>query len=104
MKSEIKILRPQIREELSHISSFQVNYTIYTDGLSAGARNGGAAAVITAGPPTQPTVALTIKGLTIHQFLKRRPCCHGIRFIGDFHKWDHSSYFHTHLHQPSITM
>ena len=49
-------------KSLAHISPLQVNYTIYTNGsLSASTRNGGAAAVITAGPPVQPTVVWTIK-------------------------------------------
>ena len=42
--------------------SYQVDYTIYTDGsASAGTRNGGATAIVSMGSPTQPTVVNTIK-------------------------------------------
>ena len=47
----------KLHKGLEHISSYQVDYTIYTDGsASAGTRNGGAAAIISTGSPTQPTV------------------------------------------------
>ena len=41
---------------------YQADYTIYTDGsASRGTRNGGAAAVVTRGSPTEPEVVTTIK-------------------------------------------
>ena len=42
--------------------SYQVDYTIYTSSsVSAGARNGGVAAIISTDSPTQPTIVSTIK-------------------------------------------
>ena len=47
---------------LTHIASYHADYTIYTNGSAAeGTRNGGATAVITRGPPTQPEILATIK-------------------------------------------
>ena len=47
---------------LTAIASYQSHYTIYTDGsASRGTRNGGAAAVVTRGSPTQPEVVTIIK-------------------------------------------
>ena len=51
-----------LEKNLEHILSYQVDYTIYTDGsASAGTRNGGVAAIISTGSPTQPTLVSTIK-------------------------------------------
>ena len=58
---------------LTHNASYQADYIIYTDGSAAeGAKNVGAAAVITRGPPTQPEVLTTIKtkGRTFTSFYK----------------------------------
>ena len=95
-----------VREELGldHISSYQVNYTIYTNGsTNGGTRNGGAAAIISAGSPNQPTLVNTVKNKqsTIHQLLQRRNCCHGNYFTVDLHIQQLSSYFHPHLHLHS---
>ena len=50
------------RCSLSTIASYQADYTIYIDGsVSRGTRNGGAAAVVTKGSPTQPEVVTIIK-------------------------------------------
>ena len=52
----------KLEKSLEHISSYQVDYTIYTNSsASAGTRNGGAAAIISTGSPIQPTIASTIK-------------------------------------------
>ena len=52
----------KLEKSLEHILSYQVDYTIYTDSsASAGTRNSGAAAIISTGSPTQPTVASIIK-------------------------------------------
>ena len=52
----------KLEKSLDHISLYQVDCTIYTDGsASAGLRNGGAAAIISTGSHTQPTVVSTIK-------------------------------------------
>ena len=51
-----------LEKSLEHILSYQVDYTIYTDGSAyAGIRNGGGAAIISTGSPTQPTLVSTIK-------------------------------------------
>ena len=47
---------------LTAIASYQADYTIYFDGsASRGTKNGGAAAVVTRGSPTQPEVVTIIK-------------------------------------------
>ena len=47
---------------LSNIVSYQADYVVYTDGsASGGARNRGAAAVVTRGSPLQPDVVTIIK-------------------------------------------
>ena len=52
----------QLEKSLDHISLYQVDCTIYTDGsASAGLRNGAAAVIISTGSHTQPTVVSTIK-------------------------------------------
>ena len=53
---------PLLGKSLEHILSYQVDYTIYTDGsASPGTRNGVAAAVVTMGSPIQTTIVSTIK-------------------------------------------
>ena len=50
------------QRSLTAIASYQADYTIYTDGsASRGTKNGGAAAVVTRGSPTQPEVVTIIK-------------------------------------------
>ena len=52
----------RLEKNLDHISSYQVDCTIYTNGSTrASTRNGGAAAIISAASPTQPTVVSIIK-------------------------------------------
>ena len=52
----------KLEKILEHILSYQFDYTIYADGSpSAGTRNGGAAAIVCVGSPTQSIAVSTIK-------------------------------------------
>ena len=90
---------------LTTITSYQADYTIYTDrSASKGTRNGGSAAVVTRGSPIQPEVVATIKtkGRTFTSFYGGcGGCgCHGISFVIDINQHHHTLPYST----PTISI
>ena len=96
----------KLEKRLEHISSIQVDFTIYTDGsASAGTMNRRAAALISTGSPIQPTSPTQHhqnKGSCIHQLQRRTSYCHGSCFTVDIYKRQLSPDFHPHLHGKPI--
>ena len=86
---------------LTTITSYQADYTIYTDrSASKGTRNGGSAAVVTRGSPIQPEVVATIKtkGRTFTSWLPWNQLCHRHQPTPPYSTILNANHLHTLLH------